>query len=129
VSLSRFYGEEPDTTTTYEYDDDGRLISSVSVRDPEWSDQDRGIAAALFDIEAARCPGCGGDLTETTVETPGRGWDVEHKKCFRCEALHGVKDTYHKGAKDKSGESDVNRLIWTVEAVSPKQPTVGGARG
>ena len=100
------------------------------MRNPEWSDQDRGIAAALVDIESQRCPGCGGDLTETTVETPGRGWNVEHKKCFRCEALHGVKDTYHKANENKkTGVSDVNRLIWTVEAVPPKPKPVGGVRG
>lgn len=104
-------------------------MASTTVRDPEWSDQDRGIAVALFDLEVTRCPGCGGDLTSTTVATPGRGWDVNHQPCFSCEALHSVKESYHKAHEDKkSGTSDVNRQIWSIEAVLPK-PAGGVPRG
>lgn len=42
------WGWEP--TTTYEYDDDGRLISSRP--EPEWDDEQRHLAIAHYELEA-----------------------------------------------------------------------------
>jgi hypothetical protein len=41
VSVRRLLGWEPAEVTTYEYDDDGRVVRAVTVREPEYSDLDR----------------------------------------------------------------------------------------
>lgn len=41
VSVRRFLGWEPGEVTTFEYDDDGRLLRAVTVRESEFSDLDR----------------------------------------------------------------------------------------
>ncbi len=48
-------GWEPAEVTTYEYDDDGRLIQSITVREPEFSHLDRAwLADSLKQEQAPR---------------------------------------------------------------------------
>lgn len=46
ISVRRFYGWEPGEVTTFEWDDDGRLIRAVTVRESEFSDWDRALLLA-----------------------------------------------------------------------------------
>lgn len=41
VSVRRFLGWEPGEVTSFEYDDDGRVVRAITVREPEFSDMDR----------------------------------------------------------------------------------------
>lgn len=54
VSPRRLLGWEPGEVTTYEYDDDGRLLRAVTVREPEYSAWDR--AVLLADVAASKVP-------------------------------------------------------------------------
>lgn len=61
--------------------------TSTTVRDPEFDQFDREHFEALADLKADTCHGCGGLLSETTVDD-GHGYDVDHSIiCFRCAAI------------------------------------------
>jgi hypothetical protein len=51
VSPRRLWGWEPTETTTYEYDDAGRLISSTTEREPEFDETDIAFLRALDELE------------------------------------------------------------------------------
>jgi len=72
-------------------------VRSVTTRESEWDEQQRGFVLALLAYEAQVCHGCGGWLPETTdgdndgryhVDIPGR--------CYRCTAIHKKQDEYEK---------------------------------
>lgn len=104
VSPSRFAGETPASRTVYTYDQYGRLLTSVTTHDPEWTEEDREMAFLLHEYEQTLCGGCGHPLTETT--------DPQHEfsyvpasapiRCHRCTAaeIHSDKaqDLPHPGA-------------------------------
>lgn len=87
ISPRRLDGWEPAETTTYDYDDAGRLVRSVTVREPEWSEQDRAWMLALVGYRASLCPTCGGPIEECGPESEGR-WQVPPpRRCYRMDVL------------------------------------------
>jgi hypothetical protein len=74
------------STTSYEYDPDGRLISAttetVTETEPEFNDSDRDHIEALADLRASECPRCGNPLDQATVS-----WHVTHRQCNHCETV------------------------------------------
>ena len=88
VSLKRFNGWEPSRVTTVERDDDGRIVRTVTVTEPEWDDEERGWMQALDELDGQTCSGCGGWLPETTsLEADGK-YHADHPfRCHRCDAL------------------------------------------
>lgn len=107
MSIRRFNGWEPVThttsTTTYEYDDDGRLLSAttetVSQPEPEFDDFDREHFETELDLQADTCS-CGGLLSETTGDP--RSYDVNHTTCWRCWALGKARREFDaKAEKDR----------------------------
>lgn len=109
MSPKRFAGWEPATVTEYEYDDDGRLVRSVTTREIEWDDDERAWAIALIEYESDKCPGCGGQLEETTdPKTEGR-WKVPYPtRCQRCTALASAQEKYRQTFHPQA-------LLWTAE--------------
>lgn len=88
VSHRRFCGWEPRRVTTFEYDDAGRVVRSVTVTEPEWDDEQRELVYALAQYEASLCPGCGGDLAETTSPEAEYGYTrAGPERCYRCQML------------------------------------------
>lgn len=53
VSPRRLLGWEPTETTTYEYDSNGVLVSSVTVREPEFDKEQYELLTALVEYEAS----------------------------------------------------------------------------
>jgi hypothetical protein len=102
VSPSRWAGRPVVERTTYEYDEAGRLTSAVTVRDPDWMDDDRDLAFSLLSWEAQSCPGCGGNLTETGAPEAEDAYEVSATLCHRCVAIeqkqHQHRDHPHAGA-------------------------------
>lgn len=45
--------------TEYEYDDAGRLIRSMTTREPRWTEQDQAEMLALAEYRDSLCPCCG----------------------------------------------------------------------
>jgi hypothetical protein len=81
ISVRRFDGWEP--TTYYEYDDEGRLVSSTP--EPEWDERQQAYMLALLEYEARICPGCGHPLYISGDEE--HNWDVEPIRCWACDAV------------------------------------------
>jgi hypothetical protein len=95
VSRKRFLGWEPRTTTEHAYDEDGRLLRSVTTTEPEWDDTERAYAITLLDLEADLCNGCGQPLSETTLREAFDGYDVpDPHACQGCKALIAQQKEY-----------------------------------
>jgi len=64
------------------------MVSSTSttVREPEFDQFDREHFEAFLDLKGDTCGGCGGLMSETTVDD-GHGYDINHTPCYRCAAL------------------------------------------
>lgn len=88
MSLKRFLGWEPRHTTTYTYDDAGRLVRSVSVAEVEWDDEQRAWMQAVVELEGKTCSGCGGFLPDTTSIDMDERYVADHPlRCHRCTAI------------------------------------------
>lgn len=95
VSWSRWCGTRPTTTTTYEYDDQGRVVRTVAVSDPDWTDLDRRAALALHAYEQDLCSGCGQPLSETTKpERDGQYLPLAAVRCHFCTAAEMGRAAY-----------------------------------
>jgi hypothetical protein len=122
VSDRRFGGWEPTTTTTYEYDDQNRIVRSTTLTEPEFDDEQRGLMLALQVYEDLRCDGCGGNLEETTApENEGR-YRVSKSRCHKCDAI-GIAAEQH----DKDGAPRMHAVKFRTQLLPPsKQPRIGG---
>jgi hypothetical protein len=90
ISLKRFRGWEP--TTTYRYDR-GRLASSIP--EVEWDEQQQTYMLALAAYRQRRCPGCAGDLEETTAPANEDRYKYDLPlQCFRCVAFARATKAY-----------------------------------
>lgn len=71
--------------SVHELDPAGRV---VRVERAGWSDDDRELAMALAVFEADACPGCGGQIAETTSPENEERYEAKiQAKCHRCYAL------------------------------------------
>ncbi|MCC5574472.1 hypothetical protein IMZ11_02300 [Microtetraspora sp. AC03309] len=108
-------GRELRSVTTYEYDDDGRLVRSVTVHENPWDAQNVGWAVAKMAEDADRCPGCRMSLSETTAMRDGEPAHSYHvdipRVCRACEALAKRQDSYAKEYEDPYPGAKV----WEVE--------------
>lgn len=76
----------PETRTEYERDADGNIVASVSVTESEWDEQEQAWMLALAAWRMSRCPGCGGNLAETTDPANEEQYRTETSRCHRCTA-------------------------------------------
>jgi hypothetical protein len=97
VSLRRFAdGWEPAEVTEYEYDDAGRLVRSVTRREPEWDEEQRAWMLALDECERLSCDGCGGWLPDTLRRGPGEYVVPAPSHCAACAATAITAQDYHR---------------------------------
>ncbi|MEV4020164.1 hypothetical protein AB0J35_57780 [Nonomuraea angiospora] len=89
IPRSRLLGREPRSVTRFEYDDGGRLVRAITVRESEWLEEDRDAALAELLEERARCPGPCGLPLDTTVGQANDGKFVAPPpyQCHACEAI------------------------------------------
>lgn len=60
----------------------------MTIREPEWTEQDLAEAIALLKVEADTCNGCGEPLSETTDPEAEGGYDVDAPtRCHACTEL------------------------------------------
>lgn len=70
----------------------------MTIREPEWTEQDRAEAIALLKVEADTCPGCGEPLSESTHRKAAGGYDVDGPdRCHACAALNAEQDKHKDG--------------------------------
>ncbi|MFG3639080.1 hypothetical protein ACGF3C_02250 [Micromonospora sp. NPDC047762] len=111
IAPRRYAGWEPTETTTHEYGEGGRLVRSVTVREPEWSDADRAWMAALAGYRNRPCAcGCGHPAEETTAhESDGRQYVVPPPtRCRARTALAQAQAHYQDTPQPEA-------LLWRVE--------------
>lgn len=108
ISLKRLNGWEPAEVTDHEYDEAGRLVRSTTRREVEWDADERAWALALIEYEASKCPGCGGQWSETTSPDAEYGWHVPPPiRCHKCTAL--------AAAQEGDERHHPQALFWTAE--------------
>jgi hypothetical protein len=74
VPVSTFRGAPKAERTAYVYDDQGRVQTSTTYHEAEWTDVDRALALALAGVEARMCPcGCG-HPAEIAWDDDNDGW-------------------------------------------------------
>lgn len=88
-------GWEPTEETVYEYDEQGRLVRALTVREPEWSEQDVAWMLALAEWRATRCPACGGDIRECTDPASEGRYEVPPPhRCHAATAIAAAQERY-----------------------------------
>lgn len=80
MPYSEFIGAQTTTETTYEYDRD-RLIRSVSVAEPRWTDFDRGLLLALVAERSDTCSQCGHPMSQCRDKSTAGHWTVVEDVC------------------------------------------------
>ena len=104
-------GWEPGEVTTYEYDDDGRLSRSITVRESEYSAWDR---AALFaDLQDSKIPrGAHGlPLSETSAAENQFAYEVPPP---RMDWAQKALDDAQEAFKKKNPKASMSALMWKV---------------
>jgi hypothetical protein len=88
IAPSALDGRAPAETTVYEHDQGGRLVRSVTVREPAYTEADVAKLTALAVYRDSLCPACGGPLAEcTSHEATGPKFRASYLICRRRDAL------------------------------------------
>ena len=98
TSYSVFRGAQQVTETTFEYDDDGMLLSSVSVAESVWTDQDRGLLLALLAERRDTCSECGHPMSQCRDPKTAGTWRVVEGVCQPTRVAQAVAEN---NARDK----------------------------
>lgn len=98
--------------TTYQYDEDGRLVSSVTIREPEFSDWDRAILLDDHAKQNVRRNSLGLPLSETT--------DPKNQFAYRgkppiTDWAEKAQNEFIADYKKKWPNADTSALLWTIE--------------
>jgi hypothetical protein len=97
VPRSVLLGRQRVSVTTYEHDEKGRLVRSVTTQDSEWAEEDLAYARAHRRNELGKCPGCRLPLVETTnPDNEGSYEAPPPTRCHACTPLEFRKDEYVK---------------------------------
>jgi hypothetical protein len=87
-------------STTYEYDENGRVVRSFA--SPAWTSEDHDLLIGLAEYEATLCPGCG--HPKDWAWHPGdesAGWFDKHEfTCQACATAHGPERATYSTAID-----------------------------
>jgi hypothetical protein len=111
---------EPAEVTTFEYDDDGRLIRSVTVREAEFSPEDVALLIASRRSERVKRSPTGYTIAEATDPENADAFYVRRnekgvplpKRDYSMIPLLRAQDDYYKQFPDAKGDSS---YVWTVE--------------
>lgn len=112
VSLRRFDGWEPAEATEHERDYVGRVVRTVTTREPEFDDEDRGWFLALALCRRLTCSGCGGWLPDTTRHDAAHYVADAPYSCGSCVAQGVVQRAY---AEDYP--NDMHATRWSTPEV------------
>ncbi len=99
------------------YDDAGRLVRSTTMRDAEWTDQDRTEMLALAEYRASLCPnGCGQLLEESTSRYDvGPAYEAKRTTCRACVAVTEAKRGDAEAEKRTGGQGYSAARVWRIE--------------
>ena len=103
ISVKRFDGWEPVEVAEHEYDDSGRLVRTVTRREPEWDDEQRGWALAWLTYKANVHDACGHYLPDSTAPEADEGYVVE--AAIRCHACTARAQAYARYSESPQPEA------------------------
>lgn len=83
----------------FQYSRKGRLIRSVTVSDPDWSDLDRGLALALREEQAETCPSCGHPMSVCRDPRTAGGWQVIEEICQPSRVAQAASENAHEAKR------------------------------
>lgn len=113
-------GWEPTEVTRYEYDDDGRVVASVTEREPEWCRAD--VEALIAFIEMGRVGPHGQPMSEATSReadpsNPDRtiGYEVEVWTDFAAKTLSEYKARYKAQYGDDVNMDELKFIVKKVD--------------
>lgn len=113
-------GWEPSEVTRYEYDDEGRVVTAVVEREPEWCRAD--IEAIIAYMELGRVGSHGQPLSEATSplanpQNPDREWDyeVEVYTDFAQKRLSEFQRSYRETYGDDANFDELKFIVKKVE--------------
>lgn len=87
ISVKRLDGWEPVEVAEHEYDDAGRLIRTVTRREPEWDDEQRAWMDAWLLYRSNIHEACGHYLPDSTAPEAEDGYVSEDAiRCHACTA-------------------------------------------
>jgi hypothetical protein len=96
-------GCEPREVTTFERDADGQVVRAVTVREPEWTDQDRGWVLALLAEQADTCGGCGQPVSECFDPKTMREWQAVERQCQACRVVEAQHEANAEASTRRRG--------------------------
>lgn len=125
IAPRRFWGWEPKRTTTYVYDEDGRITGTVTETEPEWDDEQRELVTAWEQVDRETGQ-FGEDLLEATspdadpANREGKyrytaGVDGLPLINFAAKAAHDQMDRYYKD--NPSAQDQRAYHVWPVQKV------------
>jgi protein-disulfide isomerase len=86
------------------------LVRSVTVREPEWDEQEAGWMLALAVYEDTRCPICGGDIDECWADGADRLYRVPTPiRCHRYTAAAAARAVYDRNPDVRHPEALIFR--------------------
>lgn len=82
------------STTTYDYDTEGRVSLTTTTEAPAWLDSDRWLALAAQRVDDEKCAGCGEPRSLAWQMDPDSYYDAVVYECQACavvqEKSHGT---------------------------------------
>lgn len=113
-------GWEPAEVTRYEYDEDGRLVSAVTEREPEWCRAD--VEALIAYLEMGRVGPHGQPMSEATSPladpaNPNRKWgyEIEVWTDFAARAESQFKKEYRERYGDDVNMDELKFIVKKVD--------------
>jgi hypothetical protein len=96
--VRRLDGWEPREVTRYRYDRRGRLVESVTIREPEWDEQERGWMYALASYRQQVHEPCGTYLPDAIGEAAERAYRAELPvRCHVCTTRYAAIEAHLSG--------------------------------
>jgi hypothetical protein len=80
----------------FQYSRKGRLIRSVAVSDPDWSDLDRGLVLALLEERAETCSMCGHPMSVCRDPRTAGTWQVVEEICQPSRVAQAASENAHE---------------------------------
>lgn len=92
-------GAQAITRTTYEYDEQGRLVEALTAAESQWTDADRGLLLALLAERRETCSECGHPMSLCRDPSTAGRWQVMENVCQATRVAQAVAEDVAQGKR------------------------------